>query len=1033
MNVFKALLILRQRREFVLSLLAIVAFALIPSGCDKNGPDAGGQNQGQTGVGPKYVNPEGSLKIASRNRNWTEAFAAAEYLADQSRADQTGLGELTPEVLVLMARAAHEVGQSDTSTQWLMAACENESYRSATRVRQAMIAMIGVGRFHEGLAMLEAAVKANPDQHETRRWLFDFYIGAEDRVAALKHGRYLVRHRKIDVELLQSISNTERRFLDPTPLAEMMERNPEDKRPLMGGAKQAFDQSRFEETVKTLREITAAHPDYLPAQALLGQSLSAAGRINELRQWAASQPAGIEDYPGYWIALGDWSRANNDQDGALRAFAEAAISQDPDVVQVWTRLATLLAAARNELSDVDDEVVEAVNGRAQMLGRLQQLKDRFTRTGGISRSIVIDLAKTLEQLGRLWEAEAWASIATTLPEDESVDVDGYRMSLVRRLRQETPWQLPSEFPPMSQLAQNRPLPAIESVVSAKSTRIVPSSDDKTDTNLSQHDSPWRLDDEAEQRGLRFWGRTADTLDQPGIMLYQTLGCGGGTIDFDLDGNSDLYLVTAGGTPPASDSKPNELFRNLDGQFVPAGTTSLSNDRGFGQGVAVGDVNEDGFADLLILNYGPNRMLINQGDGTFIDANDRLPQEPNDEWSSSAAIADLDHDGISDIIVVNYCATLDPVTKSCSVDGTEMVRSCSPVMFAAQPDRFLQNDGTGRFVNATEQWEATSNDPGRGLGIVVGDLDGSVGNEVFIANDMTANHYWSSVSQASPSKTEDVSDFALRESAMLRGLGGDDRGIPMGSMGIATADLDRDGDLDLYVTNFSKETNTLHMQTAGGVWQDRTSAAGLVEDTRPLVAFGTEAIDLENDGSLELVVTNGHVDLFSRGSEKAMYDQPAQIFQRGESGRYSNGARDSIGQYFAKTHVGRGLWTIDVNRDGLLDFVVTHQTEPTALIVNQGSSDHDWVRLILKGTRSSRDAIGATVKIKAGETVFTAFRLAGDGYQCSNDPAIHVGLGQLDQTEVEVEIVWPDGTVESYPGIPAGTETVLVQHPEEPVQ
>ncbi|OYP38260.1 FG-GAP-like repeat-containing protein [Rhodopirellula sp. MGV] len=1027
MNVSKATSILCQRTGIVVVLTVANLLFVISIGCDSTSSKGDGDSPSQLSDRPQFANAEGSLKIATRKGNWTEAYQAAEYLATNS---PNGIDGLDPNVLVLMSQAAFQKDHKEQSANWLVTACGNERYANAGRVRQAMIALIGIGKFHEGISFLEQAIAQNPDQNQNRRWLFDFYIGSENRVPALRHGQALVRARQIDVELLQSMSNTERRFLDSAPLSQMVDRNPDDKRPLLGEAKKSFDQSKFDQAIATLQQITESHPKYFPAQALLGQSLSAAKRFDSIRHWASQQSPGIEDYPGYWLSLGDWADHQGQPKAALRAYIEAANCKDPDVVQIWTRMATLMVKLDSDESKnpsdedlITADFIDAVNRRALGLGRLQQLKNRFTKTGGISQAIVIDLAKSLEHLGRLWEAEAWASIATTLPEDESVDVLGYRKSLVAKLQQDTPWQLDDEQPDFEPLRTALPLPEIESVVSAPSY-----SEPGLVGNLRLGQAArtvvsdrFQLEDEAQSRGLTFWGRTSETLDQPGIMLYQTLGCGGGTIDFDLDGNSDLYLVAAGGTPPNRDSEANELFRNLGGEFVACGNQCLADDRGFGQGVAIGDVNEDGFPDVLVLNYGPNRLFVNQGDGTFYESDKLLPPEPDDEWSSSAAIADLDGDGLNDIVIVNYCDTLGPVTVGCPVTGMDFMRSCSPMKFAARDDRFLHANGDGTFVDVSSKWNATLESPGRGLGIVAGDLDGQPGVEVFIANDMTANHYWGIASRS------DVADQPIfSETAMLRGLAGDDRGIPMGSMGIATADIDRDGDLDLYVTNFSKEINTLHMQAASGIWQDSTSQAGLSDTTLPLVAFGTEAIDLDNDGILELVVTNGHVDLFSRGDEKALYQQPTQIFQQDRLGHFVLANVPSIGRYFANPHVGRSLWTLDANRDGLIDFAVTHQTEPTALIINQSPSQGDWIRLSLKGTRSSRDAVGSTVRITTPDQTLYSYRISGDGYQCSNDPVLHVGLGSVANQSVDVQVSWPDGQEENFVRVPINQESILVQ-------
>ncbi len=451
-------------------------------------------------------------------------------------------------------------------------------------------------------------------------------------------------------------------------------------------------------------------------------------------------------------------------------------------------------------------------------------------------------------------------------------------------------------------------------------------------------------------------------------------------------------------------------------FQRSRPTRARGDTGFGQGVAVGDVNEDGFPDLLVLNYGPNALLVNNGDGTFTDASDRLGNNGND-WSTSAAIADLDGDGLSDLVIVNYCAGLDPVTTTCPMKDSDVFRSCTPMQFPGQGDFFLQGTPQGKFVDRTQDWDAKPTVVGRGLGIVAGALDGSPGVDVFIANDMTNNHFWS--------RSPEDGAFSLSESGMLRGLGCDDRSLAQGSMGIATGDFDRDGDIDLYVTNFDKEYNTYHEQRGAGIWQDLTSRLQLSMPTMPVVGFGSEAIDLDNDGSLELVVSNGHVDMFSRADEQSVYAHPMQVFRRNASQTFDSIGESLTGEYLSSPHVGRALWTIDANRDGLTDLAVTHQTEPVALLINHSQPSGDWIGIDLRGRSCSRDAIGAKVEVSVGENRWTAIQTSGDGYLCSNQRTLRFGLGDT-VGSCQVQVTWPDGTSQIHRDLESNTSWLLVE-------
>ncbi len=951
-------------------------------------------------------NPYRAMKAAVRKGQWKEAWKHSEAVL-VNHPDE-------PEVLAAVARIAHENQEPDKAADLLVAACRAESFRQSKRVQQAMVGLIGVGRLHEGMLMLEDAVAAQPDQHETRRWLYDFYMGTENRLAGLEHGRTLVRNRQFDLELLLELSNTQRRSLDADPLVEMTKRNPNDKRPQLGPAKTSFDEGDYEKAIETLGEIVAAHPDYGPAQSLLGRCLATVARWDEYEAWIDGQTSEIEAYPNYWISLGDWASAKQQPAAAARAYWESC-RRDPDIEESWLKLGKTLRLLRDNGGAViaDDELL-MIENRTSLLSKLNQEKHRFTRTGKISRATANEIVLTLDRLGRLWEAEAWAAVALTLPEDDAIDIEATRAAVVAKLQPELPWQTDRDHPELLIDYSSLALPAI--------IESDPSQQRKASLPKVAEPGKIALVNEAKQRGLDFFGRTSDTLDQPGIMLFRTLGCGGGSIDYDLDGWTDLYLVAAGGTPPKNDSEPNELMRNLSGSFRKTAELAGVADTHFGQGVAVGDVNEDGFPDLLVLNYGPNTLYINNGDGTFQDASARLANN-GDTWSTSAAIADIDGDQLSDIVVVNYCAGFEPVTRPCPMKGTDIARSCTPVKFEAASDQFFRCKPDGSFGDATETWQANPTVPGRGLGIVAGSLDQSEGTDVFIANDMTNNHFWKLAAS-------NAANTVLSDCAIVCGLAGDDRSLAQGSMGIAVADLDRDLDIDVFVTNFEGEYNTYHEQRFPGIWQDRTSSLQLHTPTLPLVGFGTAAIDLDHNGLDELLIANGHVEIFQRGDEKSLYEQPMQLFQRTPSGGFEDIAPAVESTYLQASHVGRALWSLDANGDSMVDFAVTHQTEPVALLINQSEAKGNWIALELVGTESARDAIGTQVIVRCDGKSWMAGRTSGDGYLCSDEATLRVGLGDA-SGPCDVEIRWPSGEQQSHRGLMPNRTWLCVESQELP--
>ncbi len=957
------------------------------------------------------------MKAAIRGQLWNEAALFTDAVLAKYPDD--------PDILTLVAQVAYHNDQPDRSADLLVDACQLESLSNEGRIRQAMVALVNVGRLYDGIELLDEALNQHPDQMETRRYLYDLYIGTEDREHGEPLGKRLVRERHFDLDLLMTLGNEQRRTLDTKPLVTMSTRHPDDLRPLVGEARIKYDSNEFDEAIRMTREIIRQHADFVPAKLLLGRSLAAAERLDEIEAWAQEQLPGIEAAPDYWMTLGEWARARQDKRAAVRAYWEAA-RRAPDATEAWSKLGSAMQMLEGSSRESTDKILPHIQTRVRRLSDLDQAKHRFERTGKISQAICLEIINNLRDLGRLWEAEAWASIALSLPADDAVPMKRTRQEIVSELRRDTPWQSTSEFPELTMNLSAFELPEIARAASSHENTVAFSLESLDQTLTEQPDL--RLNDEAAARGLNFFGRTSDHLSQPGIMLFETLGCGGGVVDYDLDGWSDLYCIAAGGTPPHRDSEPNGLFRNQSGKFSDVTLATGTGDTGFGQGVAVGDVNEDGFPDLLVLNYGPNALYVNQGDGTFVDASDRIETHAEDEvvsdWSTSGAIADLDGDSLADIVIVNYCAGLEPVTETCPMAGSSVFRACTPVKFPALNDQFLQGQANGRFIDRTRDWLAVPQNPGRGLGVVIGALDRVPGNDVFVANDMTNNHFWS--------RQSDSESFEFRDSAMPRGLAANDRLLAQGSMGIAVADFDGDSDMDIYVTNFDNEYNTFHEQIHDGLWQDRTSQLKLTTETMPLVGFGTQAVDLDLDGELELVVTNGHVDLFSRGEERAEYAQFMQVFSRQPDATFEPIEGLIAGEYLRGKHVGRSLWTIDVNHDGRTDLVVTHQTEPISLLVNDCKSRGAWLEMELHGTHCSRDAIGAIVQVRSGDTTLTQPLISGDGYLCSNERVLRFRL-EADNAPVEARILWPDGSEQNVSGMHSTGRWQVIQGELEAMQ
>jgi hypothetical protein len=387
-----------------------------------------------------------------------------------------------------------------------------------------------------------------------------------------------------------------------------------------------------------------------------------------------------------------------------------------------------------------------------------------------------------------------------------------------------------------------------------------------------------------------------------------------------------------------------------------------------------------------------------------------------DWTSSVAIADVDGDGNADIIDVGYCGGKLVFEHDCLDEKLNQPRSCSPLAFEAQRDRIWRGMGDGRFEDASGLWLGP-HEPGRGLGLVVGQLDATAGLDIYIANDMTANHYWSISTET------DHERFQLSEQAMLRGLAVNERSVSQASMGIAASDADNDGDLDFLLTHFSDDYNTLYEQIGSGLWADRSRKAGLVEPSLSMLGYGTQWLDCDNDGTVELFVANGDIDDFSHVGRR--FKQPAQIFLRLPEGHFVELPIHSMGNYFLRDHLGRAVVTLDANRDGSTDLLITHLFEPVSLLINKTVADSKSVRFFLRAYDAHRDAIGCRVTVKFGPQTQTQFLLAGNGFQCSNERVLTFGVGKANQVD-RVVVDWPNGDQNTYSGILSGNDYLLIQ-------
>ncbi len=553
-------------------------------------------------------------------------------------------------------------------------------------------------------------------------------------------------------------------------------------------------------------------------------------------------------------------------------------------------------------------------------------------------------------------------------------------------------------------------------------------------------TPVRFSDVGAELGIAFRHDNGGARDK---HLPETMGAGVAWIDYDNDGRSDLYFVQSGGLPGTSSFEAarqpgNVMYRNGRAGFAPV--AGIAADQGYGMGVTAGDYDNDGRVDLFVTNFGANALYRNNGDGTF----SRVEAGVEDErWSVSAAWGDLDGDGDLDLFVTNYVAYDVAEAVRCGEQVKSIVSYCHIDLFDGREDSLYRNEGNGTFTDIAVAAGVANAHDGKGLGVVMADLDIDGQTDIYVANDTQQNFFY-------------LNQGGMRflDDGLISGTGYSPDGDAQAGMGTAAADLDGDGTTEILVTNFAFEANNVYRQVAPGMYLDETYALGFGERGLVSLAFGIVALDADGDGDREVAVANGHIlDNAEEVFDGTTYAQANHLFvsslaqQRAVAvaggrlapgdtawrvpGRLFEELSDRAGSGFTPVEVSRGLAVGDIEGDGRPDLVFTNSAGPARLLHNDGAAGRQRLVLRLRGRAGSRDAYGARVVVTptggAHDDGATGFAQVAEvrsaSSYCSQDSSdLMFGLGTSPRALISIR--WLDGTQQQLE-VPAG-QMVLVR-------
>ena len=482
-------------------------------------------------------------------------------------------------------------------------------------------------------------------------------------------------------------------------------------------------------------------------------------------------------------------------------------------------------------------------------------------------------------------------------------------------------------------------------------------------------------------------------------IVESMSGGVALLDYDNDGYLDIYLINSltADMVKTNQKTRSALYRNnRDNTFTDVTVKAGVGDIGWGMGVATGDYDNDGFTDIYVTCLGPNRLLRNTGKGTFTDETQKAGVT-DPRWSTGAAFVDYDNDGKLDLFVANYVDfdvnNLPEFGKgrSCQFKGIPV--QCGPRGLKGAGDTLYRNNGDGTFTDVSKKAGVSDPDGYYGMAIICSDFDEDGLVDIFVANDSVPNFLY-----------RNNGDGTFKDIGFPSGTAVNENGSEQGSMGVTLGDYDHDGRLDLFITNFDDDYNTLYHNDGRGSFTDVSFATKVAAVSLPYVGWGTKFFDYDNDGWADLLVVNGHVY-----PQLPTYKQRNLMHRNNGDGTFSEvGAQ--LGAPFAEKRTGRGAGFGDIDNDGDVDVIINNLDGSPQLLRNDGGNANNSVLIKLIGVKSNLDAIGARIRVVSGDLKQVEEVYSGATYISQNDLRLHFGLQKRTKIDL-IEVRWPNGAVE----------------------